>query len=274
MVVVWEEPRLDECVDDGFGGWVEVGGVVAASPCFVDPDVDLGVGEGGDLVAGVLLFPLVDVVVGCVFPLVGVGAVGSPVGAVGAVDGEEGLSVERNPAEDWFAVGGLFEGDGCGWGFRRVERHWWWCPFGVGGLADDGEFVDATFWDEDCEPVRHFYVVAIPVCSVAGDVTGGEDFVLWRVFLDADLECIAFMRDAFSYVLARYVDVADFSDAGNGACFLDDCNKAAWAVEPFSSEQFAVDDAFIAVGFVVEGDGRFDIRRVGCHWWWCPFGVG
>ena len=154
-----------------------------------------------------------------------------------------------------------------------MECHWWWCPFGVSGLADDGEFVDATFWDEDYEPVRHFYVVAIPVCSVAGDVTGGEDFVLWRVFLDADLECIAFMRDAFSYVLARYVDVADFSDAGNGACFLDDCNKAAWAVEPFSSEQFAVDDAFIAVGFVVEGDGRFDIRRVAGHGW-CPFGSG
>ena len=132
VVVVWEEPRLDVCVDDGFGGWVEVGGVVAASPALVDPDVDLGVGEGGDLVAGVLLFPLVDVVVGCVFPLVGVGAVGSPVGAVGAVDGEEGFSVEGDPAEDWFAVWGFFEGDGGGWGFRRVECHWR-CPFvGVG----------------------------------------------------------------------------------------------------------------------------------------------
>lgn len=108
MVVVWEESGGDVGVDDGFGGWVEVGGVVAASPALVDPDVDLCVGEGGDLVAGVLLFPLVDVVVGCVFPLVGVFAVGSPVGAVGAVDGEEGLSVEGDPAEDWFAVGGLF----------------------------------------------------------------------------------------------------------------------------------------------------------------------
>lgn len=122
---------MDVGVDDGFGGWVEVGGVVAASPVFVDPDVDLGVLEGGDLVAGVLLFPLVDVVVGGVLPLVGVGAVGAPVGAVGAVDGEEGFSVEGDPAEDWFAVGGLFEGDGCGWGVRRVECHWW-CPFGVG----------------------------------------------------------------------------------------------------------------------------------------------
>lgn len=131
MVVVWEEPRLDVGVDECFGGWVEVGGVVAASACFVDPDVDLCVGEGGDLVAGVLLFPLVDVVVGCVFPLVGVGAVGAPVGAVGAVDGEEGAVFEGDPAEDWFAVGGLFEGDGCGWGVRRVVRHGW-CPFGVG----------------------------------------------------------------------------------------------------------------------------------------------
>ena len=94
MVVVWEEPRLDVGVDEGFGGWVEVCGVVAASACFVDPDVDLCVGEGGDLVAGVLVLPLVDVVVGCVFPLVGVGAVGSPVGAVGAVDGEEGFPFE------------------------------------------------------------------------------------------------------------------------------------------------------------------------------------
>lgn len=123
MVVVWEEPGCHVGVDECFGGWVEVCGVVAASACFVDPDVDLGVGEGGDLVAGVLLFPLVDVVVGCVFPLVGVGAVGAPVGAVGAVDGEEGFAVKGNPAEDWFAVGGLFEGDGGGWGFRRVERH-------------------------------------------------------------------------------------------------------------------------------------------------------
>ena len=129
VVVVWEEPRLDVCVDDGFGGWVEVGGVVAASACFVDPDVDLCVGEGGDLVAGVLLFPLVDVVVGCVFPLVCVLAVGSPVGAVTAVDGEEGFPFKGYPAEDWFAVGGLFEGDGCGRGVRRVECHWWWCPF-------------------------------------------------------------------------------------------------------------------------------------------------
>ena len=129
VVVVWEEPRLDVGVDDGFGGWVEVGGVVAASACFVDPDVDLCVGEGGDLVAGVLLFPLVDVVVGRVFPLLCVLAVGSPVGAVGAVDGEEGFSFEGYPAEDWFAVWGLFEGDGCGRGFRRVERHWRWCPF-------------------------------------------------------------------------------------------------------------------------------------------------
>ena len=131
MVVVWEEPRLDVGVDDGFSDGVEVGGVVAASACFVDPDVDLCVGEGGDLVAGVLLFPLVDVVVGCMLPLVCVLAVGAPVGAVTAVDGEEGLSVEGYPAEDWFAVGGLFEGDGGGRGFRRVERHWW-CPFGVG----------------------------------------------------------------------------------------------------------------------------------------------
>ena len=88
VVVVWEEPRLDVGVDDGFGDGVEVGGVVAAPACFVDPDVDLCVGEGGDLVAGVLLFPLVDVVVGCVFPLVCVLAVGAPVGAVTAVDGE------------------------------------------------------------------------------------------------------------------------------------------------------------------------------------------
>lgn len=129
MVVVWEEPRLDVGVDDGFGGWVEVGGVVAASPALVDPDVDLGVGEGGDLVAGVLVLPLVDVVVGRMLPLICVLAVGSPVGAVGAVDGEEGLAVEGDPAEERFAVGGLFEGDGCGRGVRRVERHWWWCPF-------------------------------------------------------------------------------------------------------------------------------------------------
>ena len=132
MVVVWEESGGDVGVDDGFGGWVEVGGVVAASPALVDPDVDLGVGEGGDLVAWVFVLPLVDVVVGCVFPLVGVGAVGSPVGAVTPVDGEEGAVFEGDPAEDWFAVGGLFEGDGCGWGFRRVECHWWWRPFGVG----------------------------------------------------------------------------------------------------------------------------------------------
>lgn len=131
VVVVWEEPRLDVGVDDGFGGWVEVGGVVAASPALVDPDVDLCVGEGGDLVAGVLVLPLVNVVVGCMFPLVCVLAVGAPVGAVTAVDGEEGFSVEGYPAEDWFAVGGLFEGDGCGRGFRRVECHLW-CPFGVG----------------------------------------------------------------------------------------------------------------------------------------------
>ena len=108
VVVVWEESGGDVGVDDGFGGWVEVGGVVAASTVLVDPDVDLGVGEGGDLVAGVFVLPLVDVVVGCVFPLVGVGAVGAPVGAVGAVDGEEGFSVEGYPAEDWFAVGGSF----------------------------------------------------------------------------------------------------------------------------------------------------------------------
>ena len=130
MVVVWEEPSLHVGVDDGFGGWVEVGGVVAASPVFVDPDVDLCVGEGGDLVAGVLVLPLVDVVVGCVFPLVGVLAVGSPVGAVGAVDGEEGFSVEGYPAEvaaldSW--GGAEFEFDVGG--FRRVVRHWWWCPF-------------------------------------------------------------------------------------------------------------------------------------------------
>ena len=129
VVVVWEEPGFDVGVDDGFGGWVEVCGVVAVAPALVDPDVDLCVGEGGDLVAGVLLFPLVDVVVGCVFPLVGVFAVGAPVGAVAAVDGEEGFSVEGYPAEDWFAVGGLFEGDCCGWGVRRVGCHWWWCPF-------------------------------------------------------------------------------------------------------------------------------------------------
>ena len=129
MVVVWQESAFDVGVDECFGCWVEVGGVVAASPALVDPDVDLGVLEGGDLVGGVLLLPLVDVVVGCVFPLVGVGAVGAPVGAVTAVDGEEGFSVEGYPAEDWFAVGGLFEGDGCGRGFRRVECHWWWCPF-------------------------------------------------------------------------------------------------------------------------------------------------
>lgn len=130
MVVVWEEPRLDVGVDDGFGGWVEVGGVVAASAVLVDPDVDLCVGEGGDLVAGVFVLPLVDVVVGCVFPLVGVGAVGSPVGAVTAVDGEEGFSVEGDPAEvaaldSW----GGAEFDFDVGGFRRVERHWWWCPF-------------------------------------------------------------------------------------------------------------------------------------------------
>lgn len=129
MVVVWEEPRLDVGVDDGFGGWVEVGGVVAASPVLVDPDVDLCVGEGGDSPAGVLLFPSVDVVVSCMLPLICVLAVGSPVGAVGAVDGEEGAVFEGDPAEDWFAVGGLFEGDGGGRGFRRVECHWWWCPF-------------------------------------------------------------------------------------------------------------------------------------------------
>lgn len=129
MVVVWEEPRLDVGVDDGFGGWVEVGGVVAASPALVDPDVDLCVGEGGDLVAGVFVLPLVDVVVGGVFPLVGVLAVGSPVGAVGAVDGEQGFPCEGDPAEDWFAVGGLFEGHCGGRGVRRVECHWWWCPF-------------------------------------------------------------------------------------------------------------------------------------------------
>lgn len=132
MVVVWEEPRLDVGVDEGFGGRVEVGGVVAASAVLVDPDVDLGVGEGGDSPAGLLLFPLVDVVVSCMLPLICVFAIGAPVGAVGAVDGEECLAVEGYPAEDWFAVGGLFEGDGCGWGFRRVECHWWWCPFGVG----------------------------------------------------------------------------------------------------------------------------------------------
>lgn len=129
MIVVGQEPCLDVGVDEGFGCWVEVGGVVAAPACLVDPDVDLGVGEGGDLVAGVLLFPLVDVVVGCVFPLICVLAVGAPVGAVGAVDGEEGFSVEGYPAEDWFAVGGLFEGYRGGWGVRRVVCHWWWCPF-------------------------------------------------------------------------------------------------------------------------------------------------
>lgn len=129
MIVVGEEPRFDVGIDDGLRGRVQVGRIVAASPALVDPDVDLCVGEGGDLVAGVFLFPLVDVVVGCVFPLVGIFAVGSPVGAVTAVDGEEGFSVEGDPAENWFAVGGLFEGDGCGRGFRRVERHWWWCPF-------------------------------------------------------------------------------------------------------------------------------------------------
>lgn len=136
MVVVGEEPRLDVGVDDGFGGWVEVGGVVAASPCLVDPDVDLCVGEGGDLVAEVLLFPLVDVVVGCVFPLVGVGAVGAPVGAVGAVDGEEGFSFEGDPAGEWGKrFGELSKFDGsqvqgvCV--VRRVAGHGW-CPFGVG----------------------------------------------------------------------------------------------------------------------------------------------
>lgn len=132
MVVVWEESGGDVGVDECFGGWVEVGGVVAAPACFVDPDVDLGVLEGGDLVAGVLLFPLVDVVVGCVFPLVGVGAVGAPVGAVTAVDGEEGAVFEGDPPEDGFGVGGLFEGYRGGWGVRRVGCHWWWCPFGVG----------------------------------------------------------------------------------------------------------------------------------------------
>lgn len=134
VVIVWEEPSCHVGVNECFGGWVEVGGVVAASPALVDPDVDLGVGEGGDLVVGVLLFPLVDVVVGCVFPLVGVFAVGVPVGAVTAVDGEEGFSFEGYPAEDWFAVGGLFEGHCGGWGVRRVECHWW-CPFGVGWLV-------------------------------------------------------------------------------------------------------------------------------------------
>lgn len=129
MVVVGQEAGGDVGIDDGFSDWVEVGGVVAASPVFVDPDVDLGVGEGGDLVAGVLVLPLVDVVVGGVFPLVGVGAVCAPVGAVGAVDGEEGFSFEGYPAEDWFAVGGLFEGYRAGWGVRRVGCHWWWCPF-------------------------------------------------------------------------------------------------------------------------------------------------
>lgn len=130
VVVVWEEPRLDVGVDDGFGSWVEVGGVVAASAVLPDPDVDLCVGEGGDLVAGVLLFPLVDVVVGCVFPLVGVGAVGSPVGAVGAVDGEEGFPCEGDPAEvAALDVWGGAEFDFGVGGFRRVERHWWWCPF-------------------------------------------------------------------------------------------------------------------------------------------------
>lgn len=108
VVVVGEEPGGDVGVDECFGGWVEVGGVVAASPVFVDPDVDLCVLEGGDLAAGVLLFPLVDVVVGCVFPLVCVLAVGAPVGAVTAVDGEEGFPFEGYPAEDWFAVGGSF----------------------------------------------------------------------------------------------------------------------------------------------------------------------
>lgn len=133
MVVVWEEPGGDVGVDDGFGGWVEVGGVVTAPACLVDPDVDLGVGEGGDLVAGVLVLPLVDVVVGCVFPLVGVGAVGAPMGAVGAVDGEEGFPCEGYPAEVAASNrrrGFEFEfdvGD-----FRRVGGHWWWCPFGVG----------------------------------------------------------------------------------------------------------------------------------------------
>lgn len=135
VVVVGEEPRLHVGVDDGFGGWVEVGWVVAASPALVDPDVDLCVGEGGDLVAGVFVLPLVDVVVGCVFPLVGVGAVGSPVGAVTAVDGEEGFSFEGDPAEvaaldSW----GGAEFDFDVGGFRRVERHWW-CPFGVGWLV-------------------------------------------------------------------------------------------------------------------------------------------
>ena len=133
MVVVGEESGGDVGVDDGFGGWVEVGGVVAASACFVDPDVDLCVGEGGDLVAGVLVLPLVDVVIGRMLPLICVLAVGSPVGAVTPVDGEEGFSVERNPAEvaALDAWGGA-EFDFDVGGFRRVERHWWWCPFGVG----------------------------------------------------------------------------------------------------------------------------------------------